>query len=102
MKKYCSFILLSLLFGLAFFCPVETFAQSSTIQHSYIPIEGIIGRENNQKNKMVEESQNDKIETLPKLGSEREASQLLSIIGVILILIVVSLKYIWGGAYEKK
>jgi hypothetical protein len=54
MKKYCSFILLSLLFGLAFFCPVETFAQSSTIQHSYIPIEGIIGRENNQKNKMVE------------------------------------------------
>ncbi|MFZ4907492.1 hypothetical protein ACOYX0_07290 [Enterococcus thailandicus] len=51
---------------------------------------------------MVEENQNDKIETLPKLGSEREASQLLSIIGVILILIVVSLKYIWGGAYEKK
>ncbi|MGX7131818.1 hypothetical protein [Enterococcus songbeiensis] len=101
MKKYCSFILLSFLVILFFIYPTETFAESSTIQYNHIPIEGIIGKENDQNFKVVEKDQGNKMKKLPKLGSGGEASRLLSLIGVILIIIVVELKFICGGVYEE-
>lgn len=102
MKKYCGFILLSSLVALAFICPTETFAESTGIQYNHVPIEGIIGKENNQHSKEVDKKQADKLGKLPQLGNEGEADRFLSFIGVVLILIVLELRFILGGVYEKK
>lgn len=102
MKKYCGFILLSFLAVLTFTCPIETFAESSSIQFNHIPIEGIIGKGNDQHSDAVDESQSDKIEKLPQLGNEGDISKFLSFIGVVLMLIALELRFLLGGAYEKK
>lgn len=102
MKKYYGFILLSLVIILTFICPIETFAESSSTQFNHIPIEGIIGKGNDQHSDVVDENQSDKMEKLPQLGNEGDNSNFLSFIGVVLMLIALELRFLLGGAYEKK
>ena len=102
MKKYYGFILLSLVVLLTFICPIETFAESSSIQFNNIPIEGIIGKGNDQHSNVIDENQNDKMDKLPQLGNEGDNSKFLSFIGVVLMLIALELRFLLGGAYEKK
>ena len=102
MKKYYGFILLSLVVLLTFICPIETFAESSSIQFNHIPIEGIIGKGNDQHSNVIDENQNDKMDKLPQLGNEGDNSKFLSFIGVVLMLIALELRFLSGGAYEKK
>ena len=102
MKKYYGFLLLSLVVLLTFICPIETFAESSSIQFNHIPIEGIIGKGNDQHSNVIDENQNDKMDKLPQLGNEGDNSKFLSFIGVVLMLIALELRFLLGGAYEKK
>ncbi len=102
MKKYYGFILLSLVVLLTFICPIETFAESSSIQFNHIPIEGIIGKGNDQHSNVIDENKNDKMDKLPQLGNEGDNSKFLSFIGVVLMLIALELRFLLGGAYEKK